>query len=84
MKSPEALAWLCRTFTQAGVLQGFLDATPDADSVQLLACPVGFWVAGYQARATEAGIVYLDVSPSSLLLSEIYMLMLQGNIGRPL
>lgn len=48
------------------VLTAFLDANQQQYrdlGVELLACPPGFLVNGFQALASANGIVYLDVRP---------------------
>ena len=49
------------------ILRGFLDVNiQNADEnlgTSLATCPLGYIIAGYQARAGASGIQYLDVSP---------------------
>lgn len=50
------------------MLHGFLDAKDQSayyDWSSALACPAGYLVQGYQARADGTGIDYFDVSPPS-------------------
>ena len=58
--------WLDSNFWQSATMFGFLDANSRVASYmgyQLLTCPEGFLVVGYQARAYTGGIQYFDVSP---------------------
>lgn len=59
----------CRPSYQAGVVYAMMDANVQVSSYlgyQLLTCPDSFLVVGYQARAGNSGISYLDVSPISV------------------
>ena len=63
-----SMALQCREFYQEAVLMSLLDANKQLDAQygsQLLTCPAGYLVAGYQARTYEGGISFFDVCPAA-------------------
>ena len=63
---PESELGWCRASDQTRTYLGFLDANIQLGGYtgyELLTCPSGYLVVGYEARAYAGGIDYIDASP---------------------